>query len=303
MSSGPKSFDRRQVRRSFSRAADGYEAVAVLQREVEDRLLEQLDYLAIRPEAIQQPKTILDIGAGPGRGSAALRQRFPKAQVIAMDIALPMLRHARRRSGWWRPLRPVCADAQALPFADQSIDLVFSSLCLQWVADLPVALDEMRRVLRPGGLMLFSTFGPDTLIELREAFARVDDQPHVSDFAPIQAIGDALQRAGFKDPVIDRDEFNLTYADVPTLMRELRAMGANNAAADRHRGLTGKARMRAVFDAYAIWRDADGRLPSTWEVINAHAWGPEPGQPRRGHASNGEIATFPADRIPIRRKR
>lgn len=289
-------YDSRQIRRAFARAADGYAAAAALQREVEARLLESLGHLGARV-----PACVLDLGCGPGRAAAAMHKRWPKAQVIAADVALPMLAQAKRRAGWWRPFRLICADAAALPFADGSLDVVFSSLCLQWVEDLPATLRELRRVLRPGGLLLFSTFGPDTLIELREAFAAADQAaPHISPLAPIQRVGDALMAAGLRDPVLDRDHFDLTHPDAPALMRELRAIGATNALAARRRTLTGKARMRRVFDAYETLR-RDGVLPSTWEVIYAQAWGPEPGAPRR--TAQGEIVMVPVSSIGRRRRR
>lgn len=288
-------YDSRQIRRAFARAADGYDAAAALQHEVEARLLESLEHLGDRV-----PARALDLGCGPGRAAAVLKKRWPNAEVIATDVAMPMLAQARRRAGWWRPFRLVCADAAALPFADGCLDVVFSSLCLQWTEDLPATLAELRRVLRPDGLLLFSTFGPDTLIELREAFAAADaSAPHVSPFAQIQRVGDALMAAGFRDPVLDRDHFDLTWPDVPALMRELRAIGATNALAARRRTLTGKARMRRVFDAYEALR-RDGALPSTWEVIYVQAWGPVPGAPRR--TAQGEIATVPIASIGRRRR-
>jgi malonyl-CoA O-methyltransferase len=287
-------FDPRQIRRSFGRAAPAYAGTAVLQREVETRLLEQLDYL---PRA---PARVLDVGCGPGRASLALARRWPKAQVLACDLAQPMLREARRLAGWWRP-RYAClqADARALPLPEASVDLLFSNLCIQWIDDLPALFAEWRRVLAPGGLLLLATFGPATLQELRGAFAAVDAEPHVSPFAPIQAVGDALLAAGFRDPVLDTDLFTLTYADARALMRELRAIGAGNALVGRRRTLTGKQHMQRVFDAYEPLR-VDGRLPASYEVTYAHAWGPEPGQPRRSGGS--DLAAVPVDRIPIRRR-
>lgn len=287
-------LDPTQVRRSFSRAAPTYAATAVLQREVESRLLEQLDYVE------REPARILDVGSGPGRASAALKARWPKAQVIALDLALPMLHEAKKQSGWWRPkFARVNADASALPLADGSVDLLFSNLCIQWVTDLPALFAEWRRVVAPGGLVLVSTFGPDTLHELRAAFAAVDDDPHVSPFAPIQALGDALLASGFRDPVLDADTFTLTYPGARDLMHELRAIGAGNAARARRRTLTGKAHMQRVHAAYEPFR-RDGVLPATYEVHYAHAWGPEPGQPRR--TGGGDLATVPLSRIPIRRR-
>lgn len=288
-------YDSRQIRRAFGRAASAYSATAVLQREVETRLLERLDDVPV------VPARILDVGAGPGRASAQLKTRWPKAQVIALDLALPMLREARRHAGWWRP-KFVCvnADAVALPLPDGSVDLLFSNLCMQWIADLPALFAEWRRVLVPGGLLLCSTFGPDTLRELRAAFAEADDVPHVSPFAPIQTVGDALLSAGFRDPVLDADTFTLTYDDAGALMRELHAIGAGNALAQRRRTLTGKQRLRTATTAYEAFRRPDGRLPATYEVIYAHAFGPEPGQPRRGRS--GDIAAVPLAQIPIRRR-
>ena len=291
-------IDTPRLRRAFGRAADGYERVAALQSEVATRLLEQLDAIGTR-----EPARVLDLGCGPGSAAQAMHKQWPKAHVLAVDFALPMLRGLGARTEWWRPTRrnvqPVCADVSALPFVNHSADLLFSSLCLQWVADLPRALAGFRRVLHPGGLLLFSTFGPDTLGELRDAFKLADAGDPVTPFAHIQQIGDALQAAGFRDPVLHRDRFTLTYPDVPALMRELRALGAHNARTDRRRGLMGKARMQRVFDAYETLR-SDGVLPSTWEVIYAQAFAPPPGQPIREH--DGEIARGPLDSIPIRRR-
>ena len=281
-------FDSHHVRKAFGRAAQSYEAHAVLQDEVQRRLQDRLDDVEI------DPRCVLDVGAGTGRGTASLRKRYPQAQTIALDIALPMLRAARKHSRWLRSFARVGGDAQALPFAEGSVDLLYSNLCLQWCGDLDAVFDEFRRVLRPQGLIVFSTFGPDTLNELRLAFAEVDATPHVSRFLDIHQIGDGMLAAGFRDPVLERDIFTLTYADVMTLMRELRAIGATNADNERARGLTGKQRLRAVIDAYEPFRE-DGRLPATYEVVYAMAWAPEPGQPRRSR--EGAIASFPLDRL------
>ena len=286
-------FDRRRLRHSFGRAAAGYAEVAVLQREVESRLLEQLEVLGEK-----RPLRVLDVGSGPGRASGAIKGRWPKSDVIALDLALPMLRQVGRHTRFWRPIKRLCADASHLPLADGSVDLLFSSLCLQWVQDLPAALAEFRRVLRPGGLLLFSTFGPDTLVELREAYLEAGErQPPLSPFAAIQQVGDALMAAGFRNPVVQRELFTLTYPDVMTLLRELRAIGAGDARVQRPRGLGGRGRQRAMVAAYESRRE-EGRLPSTWEVLTAMAWAPEAGAPRREGES--DIATFPADRIPRR---
>ena len=288
-------FDPRHVRRAFSRAASTYDAAAALPAEVRQRLMESLDYLEAR-----SPEAVLDVGAGTGHASALIRKRWPKAQVIALDLALPMLQQAKRQAGWWKPFQRVCADAAALPLADNSVDVIFSNLCLPWTDDLPAVFAGFRRVLKPGGLLLCSTFGPETLAELDEAFRAVDAHAHVSRFAPIAQFGDALMMAGFRDPVLDRDMFTLTYDDLPALMRELRALGATNARVDRRRTLTGRGRFAAAAAAYEPLRRADGTLPSSWEVLYAHAWAPEAGAPIReqGH----DVAAVPVSAIPIRRR-
>jgi len=300
-------LDSRHIRRAFSRAAHQYDAAAALQREVASRLAESLDYYDDPARANPPPQVVLDLGCGPGHMSAALQRRWPKAQVIALDLALGMLHEARHNAGARRGLldfarraQPVCADARALPLRENSVDILFSNLCLQWVEDLPEVFAGFRRVLKPGGLLLISTFGPGTLFELREAFAQADAAPHVSAFASIAQVGDALVAAGFKDPVLDRDDFELGHPDLGDLMRELRTLGATNAMSDRRRSLTGRARFARAAQAYEPLRRADGLLPATWEVVYAQAWGPAPGTPIR--SGGMEEVRIPAAGIPVRRR-
>lgn len=297
-------FDHRQVRRAFSRAAESYESAAALQREVESRLLESLDYLDAR-----EPARVLDVGCGPAHAALAMQRRWPRAQIVALDLALPMLRHARagfaarplrERLPWARTPALVCADARALPLPDASVDVLFSNLCVQWIEDLPALFAGFRRVLKPDGLLLLSTFGADTLVELREAFAHADEAPHVSPFATIAQFGDALMGAGFRDPVLDRDLFRLAHPDLGSLMRELRALGATNALSTRRRSLTGRARFQRAEAAYEAWRMPGGQLPVTWEVIYAHAWGPPPGAPIR--VGGVDEVRVPVSSLRVRRR-
>ena len=281
-------FDTAKVRRAFARAAPTYDAHAALQDEVRQRLQERLD------DATLAPARILDLGSGTGRGTAALRKRYPQAHTIALDLALPMLHAARRHQGWRRPFARVCGDAEALPVADASIDLLHSNLCLQWCGTLEAVFDGMRRVMRPQGMLLFSSFGPQTLHELRSAFAEVDAGAHVSRFLDIHQIGDALLAAGFRDPVLERDTLTLTYPDLRSLMHELRAIGATNADHQRSRSLTGKQHLQRVIEAYEPFR-TNGLLPATYEVVYAQAWAPAAGQPRR--SGNQDIASFPIDQL------
>ena len=254
------------VARSFTRASAGYDAAARLQGQVREELLSRLDGLAI------EPRVVLDLGAGTGLGAARLKQRYRRAEVVAMDIAPGMLEQVRRHSRLWRPLRRVAADALNLPLKSQSVDLIFSNLMFQWCDGPHLAFAEAQRVLRPGGLLLFSSFGPDTLRELRSAWAQADDAVHVNQFIDMHDLGSALQRAGFAEPVLDVDRHVLRYPDARALMRELKAIGAHNVNAGRGRALTGRTRLWRMIDAYEALRGPAG-LPATYEVVYAAAWG------------------------------
>jgi len=172
-----------------------------------------------------------------------------------------------------------CGDAEDLPLADNSVDLIFSSLTLQWCGELDRAFAEFKRVLKPEGLLMFSSFGPDTLKELRESWRLADmstdernEKMHVNDFIDMHDIGDALLRAGLSDPVMDVENFTLTYSDAYQLMRELKALGAHNVANARRHSLTGKTRLKNMVSEYENFR-VDGLLPATYEVVYGHAWG------------------------------
>ncbi|MHC1480752.1 malonyl-ACP O-methyltransferase BioC [Frateuria aurantia] len=282
-------FDRRRVRRNFSKAADSYEQHDALQVEVQSSLLERMDFY------LSTPQWIVDVGAGTGRGTARLKQRYPKAEVVALDHALPMLQQARRNRHWLRPFRRAVGDALALPLTDHSVDILHSNLCFQWIDDLPGLFAECVRVLKPGGMLVFSTLGPDTLHELRAAWAAADGQSHVSRFLDMHDVGDAMLSAGLRDPVLDMDRYTLTYAQPRDLLLELKGLGASHADQARLRGLTGRQHYRRMLEAYENFRH-EGRIPASWEVITAHAWGPPHGQPRRD-GQGGELASFPLDQL------
>lgn len=267
-------IDKRAVRRSFDRAAATYDAAAVLQHEVCRRSLERLQFIR------HEPARILDAGCGTGNAWPGLAERFPRASLVALDLAAGMLRQARARLPWHRRLlgrvpAAVCGDLEQLPLAGGSIDLAWSNLALQWTNDLQRAFGEMRRVLAPGGLFLFTTFGPDTLKELRAAQPDGDPHARVSRFTDMHDIGDLLVNSGFADPVIDMETFTLTYDDVRGVMRDLKAIGAHNAAAARSPALSGKRWLDELERNYERFR-RDGQLPATFEVVYGHAWCPLP---------------------------
>jgi malonyl-CoA O-methyltransferase len=257
--------EKRLARRSFEQAARSYDAAAVLQQEVAQRLLERLDLMKL------EPARVLDLGCGTGHCIPGLMSRYKRADMVALDIAQPMLEQARKRGRWLRRPRCVCADAEHLPFQDGAFDLVFSNLMLQWCVDIDAAFTELQRVLRPGGLLLFTSFGPDTLKELRDSWAQVDGHAHVNAFLDMHDVGDALVKTGFADPVMDVERITLTYPDVWKLMRELKQIGAHNVTAGRPRGLTGKSHMQQLVNAYECYRQTDV-LPASYEIVNGHAW-------------------------------
>ncbi|MEJ1353424.1 MAG: malonyl-ACP O-methyltransferase BioC [Candidatus Sedimenticola sp. (ex Thyasira tokunagai)] len=267
--------DKQQVRIAFSRAAERYDEAAVLQREIGQRMIERLDIVKLQPEVI------LDIGAGTGVATAALSKRYKKAKVIALDIAFPMLLQTRKHSSWLRRPRCLCGDFDQLPLADKSVDLIYSNAAVQWSNDLDNTFQEFRRVLKPGGLLMFSSFGPDTLKELRTAWSAADGHSHVSTFIDMHDVGDALMRARFADPVMDVDRMTLTYNDVAGLMRDLKVLGAHNVTSNRHKGLTGKGRLQVMQQAYEQFR-RDGLLPASYEVVYGHAWIPDKEQEEQG---------------------
>jgi malonyl-CoA O-methyltransferase len=271
------------VRRSFDKAARTYDPAAAVQTEIRNRLLERLDVVRL------QPQVVLDLGAGTGHATKALKQRYRGAEVVALDLSPAMLIEADRQQSWLRRFHRVGADAHRLPLKDSSVELVFSNLMLEWCHDPDAVFQEIRRVLRPGGLLTFATLGPDTLRELREAWRKVDLYTHVHRFIDMHDLGDALMRAGLAEPVMDTERLTVTYPNVDALMRELVATGSANIARGRTPGLAAKARLDSLRRAIAPVAK-QGALPVSVEVVYGHAWA---GQQRRAKAAGGEI------RIPV----
>lgn len=282
--SSPTGIDPAAVSRSFGAASRSYDAAAALQTEVRAELLSRLDLLR------QPPRAILDLGAGTGLATVELKRRYRSAVVTAADIAAPMLQVARGRSRFWRPIRCVEADAQKLPFENASFDLVFTNLMLQWLQPPDAALQEIRRVLKPGGLLLASSFGPETLRELRSAWAAADAGVHVNEFVDVHDLGSAMARAGFTEPVLDVDRHLRHYTDARALMRELKALGAHNVNPQRARGLTGRHAFHRMNAAYESQRQPAG-LPAAWQVVYAAAW--------TGESPTGATSPGPAGEVHI----
>lgn len=283
----PPVLDKRRVADRFDRAAASYERHDFLQREVAARALERLDYVTV------QPSLVLDLGSGTGRCARALASRYKRAQVVQCDLAPGMLQKSRSNERrFFSRQRFVAGDIERLPFADGRFQLAFSSLALQWCLDLLAAFTEVRRSLAPGGLFMFTTLGPDTLRELRKAWATLSSSPHVNQFLDMHDIGDTLVRAGFGDPVMETEYLTVPYEDVMTLMRDLKGIGASNSNAERARGMFGRRTLAALQAAYEPERRADGTLPATYEVVYGHAWAVE-GRRRQPQ----DVHTFPLEKL------
>ncbi len=259
-------LQKQDIADSFSKAAPHYEASAFLQKEAASRLLERLDIMNI------SPKNILDAGCGTGFCTRILNKAFSKAKTVGVDIAPGMIEHANKQNGFFNKIDYQVADIEKLPFADNTFELVFSNLTVQWLIGATSVFEELNRVLKPGGLLIFSTLGPDTLMELRESWQQVDKNVHVNSFFDMHIVGDQVHNAHFENTVMDRDVITLTYQTMIGLMKDLKAIGAQNMDTGRQKGLMGKSKFEKLKKAYDSFRWDDGQLPATYEVVYGHAW-------------------------------
>lgn len=249
-------IDKARVAASFSRCAASYDSVAQLQRDIGQQLIDQLPASA--------PTRLLDLGSGTGYFGQLLRQRYPQSPLLSLDIAAGMLAYAREQ----RPLDNahwLCGDAEHLPLADDSIELIFSSLAIQWCQHPGQLFAELARVLKPGGCALLATLGPETLTELRQAWAAVDDYVHVNRFVGAEALQQAMP-AGLSVERFDEQRRVLCYPQLRQLTHELKHLGAHNMNQGQPTGLTGRQRMLALKQAYEQFRDDKGLLPATYQV-------------------------------------
>lgn len=269
---------------AFDRIAAGYDGFAVLEQEAGSRLLDRTGFMRL------EPACILDLGCGTGGIAAALKKSFRKAQVLGLDVSTGMLSRARRKSSLTRPLRFLCADMARLPLAARSVDLVTANLSMFWAP--PEALfAEIRRVLRPGGMFLFTGFGRESLGQLAATLPDLDSRIRFPLFPDLLETGDALTAAGFREPVMDSDRITLQYPGLDALMTELEGTGS----ALLIKGWSHWKEHRAALEK--AWQPlrVEGKYPLTFEVVYGAAFGPEDGQPFR--TAEGDVATFSVDAL------
>lgn len=281
-------IDRRALRRRFDKAAAGFDDADFVHANTRQGLFDRLEPIVI------DTAIVVDLGCATGAALEPLRKRFRGAEVIAVDLSSEMLTRCRARGGWFKKIRSVQADATTLPFAAHSIDVVFANLLLPWIADPATLAREVARVLRKDGIFAFSTLGPDSLLELRRAWASVDGGEHVNRFLDMHDLGDALVRAGLGDPVLDVERLSVTWGDARALFKDLTAIGARNCLAERARGLTGRARFDAMTHSLESAR-GDAGIELGLELVYGHCWG-------SGQRPSTDSVSIDPSSIPIRRR-
>ncbi len=259
------SLKTRDVQRRFDRAAASFDTADFVHSVTRDGLFARLEPVVI------EAKTVVDLGSATGSGSRLLARRFRRARVIAIDLAHEMLVEARKKQSWFSRNSLVQATAEAMPFADHSVDVVFANLLLPWFDGPAPIFSEVARVLRKDGLFVFATLGPDSLGELRQAWRTVDDGQHVNRFLDMHELGDAAVRCGLRDPVLDVDHLTVTYDDHNALFQDLTAMGARNCLRGRRRSLFGRARFMAMTDSLR-GATQDAVLSFNLELVYGHCW-------------------------------
>lgn len=278
----PGELNLRHVRSRFDRASAQFDGADFVHRAAADGLIQRMQAITVLP------RVIADLGSALGAGSRQLARQFPKARVLSIDQSLQMLKKAKRSRRWFSKVRELQADATQLPLATGSVDLVFANMLLPWINDPSDFLGEVARVLRVDGVFVFSTLGPDSLVEIRMAWDSIDDSLHVHRFADMHNLGDAVMQAGLSDPVLDIDYLSVTYRDPETLFAEIAAAGARNSLRDRRPTLTGKGRIDAFRERLRRLSD-EPVIELNLELVFGHAFGKGPAQ------APGEVRIAPAN--------
>lgn len=257
---------KQQIRHSFNQHASDYDGAAKIQQEIGMRLFARLDYLKMTPQYV------LDLGSGTGYFAKCLKKYYPKAKIIAFDLAYKMLLCSKDRQSWLRPWSLVNGDMEQLPFEAGIFDLIFANQTIHWSTDLSLVFQEINRVMSPQACFMFSSLGPDTFLELRHKEQSHQHYAHANQFLDMHLIGDALMREFFVDPVMDMEQIVAHYASFEHLIASLKNQGVVNINPLKNHALTGKKRWQAFKDMVSAEMTAEGKFPLTYEVVYGHAW-------------------------------
>lgn len=260
--------DYQKTLKKYSRAAKSYDNANYLQREISDRVINRLQFVKV------QPQWVLDLGCGTGNSVKSLKDTYKEANVIGLDVAFSMVEQAKNKQDLQQAKKYICADAYLLPIASNSLDLVFSNFVLHWCDDLSLVFQELFRVLKPGGLLIFATVGPDSLKELKQSWKAIDNHSHVRDFLDMHDVGDKLMQARFYDPVIDMELVTLEYDNILSLLRDVQSWGSHNVTPEQKKGFTTPGQIKRLEKAYQQFQTNE-HLPVTFEIIYGLAWKPD----------------------------
>ena len=259
-------------RKSFNRAATTYDTCSTLQDTISDNLIERLKTIKF------EPLDILDLGCGTGTNGLNLRKKYKKSRIINYDFSENMLKEACIKQKLFildkinpSPYSYICADIEAIPLEENSLDLVWSSSTLQWCNELDLVFNQVKKILKPGGLFIFSTFGPNTLNELREITENLFNEKKTSTFIDMHNLGNLLMDSGFSDSILDTENFTVTYNEVERLFKDIKSIGATNGNISKNRGLSGRSFTKKIIQKYENYR-TNNLLPASYEVIYGHAW-------------------------------
>jgi len=250
----------------FDRIAANFSDYSFLQNEIGIRLFERMEMMNINPNRV------LEVGCADGYLTRLIAQKFPKAKIMAFDISSQMIKNAKQGQGFFSPIKFKQADPEQLPMNNNSMDLVVSNLAYDYCVEPKKMLLEFNRVLKPGGLLLLSAFGPDSLMELRQSWLQIDPKAQFKAFIDMHIIGDQIQAAQFKNTLMDRDLIQLKYQTLKGLLQELKAAGGQNLHSKRSKGLWGKKAFKNYEKQMERLRTEDGQLTVTCELVFGHAW-------------------------------
>ncbi len=255
-----------EICKSFNAHAHEYEQAAKVQFEIGQRMFSRLAYLKIKP------LRVLDLGSGTGYFTKQLKAFYPKAEVIGFDLAFNMLKQAKSQQGWFNKWPQVNGDMLSMPFADGAFDLIFTNQVIHWASSVSAAFRELNRILAANGCLMFTTLGPDSFIELKQAWSTIDNHAHSNDFADMHDLGDWLLEERFLEPVVDMEKLTVQYGDFDKLIAGLKSQGVKNINKNRPTGLTGKRRWHQFEKNYTENFSQEGKFPLSYEVVYGHAW-------------------------------